>query len=196
MSLPRTQPWSPTSTHIWGLVSGFPGVKRRRRQLLMLQAYIDDSGTGASDIFVLAGYIAPAESWAAFSDEWVELLNAPSLPLEYFKMSEMTDTEDRRERCAAFYRVIERHVTAAVSCVVDVSDLVRAVRGFEWPQNIVNLGQLENPYYFSFKAITNVFAQHQERLRIDQPVDFIFDEQSEKKPCLEAWERIKLETSE
>lgn len=182
----------PASSHIWALVSGFPKERRWRRQLLVFQAYIDGSGTGAYDVFVLAGYIAPAEEWAKFSDEWQELLDSPSLRLPYFKMSEMRHSPERRERCGWFYRVIEGHVSAAVSCVIDVAGLVKAVREFQWPPNFVNLKRLENPYFVAFKAIMNVLAQHQVKLGIDQPIDFIFDEESEKKTVLEGWERIKL----
>ncbi len=68
MSSPRP------SERILALVWGFAGEKRRRRLLGMFQAYIDDSGRGQTP-FVLAGYIAPAEKWAEFSDKWQALLD-------------------------------------------------------------------------------------------------------------------------
>jgi len=140
-----------------------------------LHAYIDDSGTGDSEVFVLAGYIATEESWAAFSTDWQQLVNMKSRhyrQLSYFKMNEMrSDTE--LERCSWFYRVIEKHVTAAVSCAISVPGLVKAVKEFPWPPWIYNIQVLENPYYFAFKATTDKLAQHQHQLKIDQPVDFI-----------------------
>jgi len=155
-----------------------------RQKAMALQAYIDDSRSGGK--FVLAGYVAPAEIWAAFSNEWRELLGMrPSL--EYFKMSEMAGSSERLERSSWFYRVIERHVTAAVSCVIDMPGLVKAVREFNWPPNFVNLHELENPYYFAFKAIIDGFAQYQERLGLDLPIDFIFDDQTEKAVILQGW---------
>ena len=46
----------------------------------MLQACIDDSGwDGTSPVFVLAGYVAKAEAWDAFADEWRALLDKASV---------------------------------------------------------------------------------------------------------------------
>jgi hypothetical protein len=39
------------------------------------------------------------------------------------------------------------------------------------------------------------FVQNQSQLLIDEPVDFIFDEESEKKRCLNAWDRLKYSAS-
>jgi hypothetical protein len=50
---------------IWALVSGLPLERARKRRLAMFQAFVDGSGTGAKDIFVLAGYVAPVEAWGA-----------------------------------------------------------------------------------------------------------------------------------
>jgi hypothetical protein len=160
----------------------------------MLQAYIDESGTGAQDgAFVMAGYIAPAEVWSEkFVPDWQKLLDMRGphyITIDSFKMNEMLGD---LERCGWFYRVIENHVTAAVSCTVKISDLKKAVREFPWPSWIYNIRVLTNPYYFAFKAITDMLAQHQNQLRITEPVDFIFDDiMYEKKACLLAWDSIK-----
>ena len=95
------------------LVSGLAPVRRETRPLLMLQAYIDDSGVGGP-LLVLAGYIATAPAWAEFSRDWQELLDMrPRWP--YAKMSEIAQSQDaaRWERAQALYRVIERHVLEA-----------------------------------------------------------------------------------
>ena len=166
-------------------------------KFLVFQAYIDDSGDKdeAAKVFVLAGYIAPAENWAAFSDEWQELLNMDSphyAKLSYFKMAEMRSSEGRLQQCSWFYRVIEKHITAAISCVIPVQDLIKAVRSVDWPSYVNNISALENPYFAAFKAITNILAQHQEKLRITEPVDFIFDDNHEKRHTIAAWDLQKL----
>ncbi|MCH7921879.1 MAG: DUF3800 domain-containing protein [Nitrospinae bacterium] len=185
---------NPASDCIWAMVCGFPGDKGRLRQLLAFQAYIDDSGKGSGPVLVLAGYIATAEKWAAFSVEWKEMLSF--IPAsDAFKMSEMAQSEDRLEKSSWFYRIIENHVTAAVSCVIRVPDLVNAVRSIDWPPYIKNVSNLENPYYFAFQAIINVLAQYQEKMDIREPVDFIFDEQTEKVRILDAWDLLKASSS-
>jgi len=58
--------------------------------MLMLQeyqAYVDGSGTGSPDLLVLAGFIAPAKAWEAFSFAWQEKLNEAGM--HRFKMHEM-----------------------------------------------------------------------------------------------------------
>lgn len=157
----------------------------------MLQAYVDESGAGDPRVFVLAGYVAPAENWAKFSDDWREMLGMrPSL--DCFKMVEMARSDERLKRAEWFYRIIERHVTAAVSCAIDVGGLVRAVDSFHWPPNIVGIEQLKNPYLFGFKAIIDKLAQYQRLMKIEEPIDFIFDEKSEKSKTLQGYDGIKL----
>ena len=153
-------------------------AKRERRRILTLQAYIDDSQDG--DTFVLAGYIADAEEWTTFSIDWQELLDMRPR-LDYLKMNEMAQSPERIERASWFYRVIERHIRAAISCTIPIDELVRAVRTVDWPPNFTNLHRLENPYYFSFHAIINMAAQHQQKMGLNEPIDFIFDDQSEKR---------------
>lgn len=80
----------------------------------MLQAYIDDSHD-TSSAFVLAGYIAPAENWAAFSDVWRAILDTP---VPFFKMSKAhsgRSEEQWNKRLPLLYRAIKNHVFAGVS---------------------------------------------------------------------------------
>lgn len=181
---------TPAAERIWGLVCGFPGDRASKRELLVLKAYIDGSGTGAKDVLVLAGYIATVEQWAAFSTDWNRLLNMGPHPLRYFKMKELKNSP---EKCVPYYDVIEQHVTAAVSCMIKTSDLVEVARNFQWPFKFDREGTraFENPYYFGFKAIMDKFAANQSQLGITEPVDFIFDEETEKKRTLSGWDRIK-----
>lgn len=118
--------WDGPEGRIWALVCGLPpGDARRRRPLLVCRACIDGSGSGDPHTLVLAGYIASVEQWAAFTKDWQDVLDM-SPRLEYFTMNEIRRPE-RVERCSWFYRVIERHVTAAISCVIDVQGLGKAV---------------------------------------------------------------------
>jgi hypothetical protein len=183
---------TPASEKIWGLVSGLPGRRRTARQLLMLQAFIDDSGKGQGDLFVLAGYIAPAQVWAeSFVPRWQKLLDLGPphhRRIEVFKMREMLGAP---EQSSWFYRAIEDSVTAEVSCTINVAGLHKAYREFPWPFLFDHAEALTNPYYFAFHAIIDKLAQHQHLLKIDEPVDFIFDNAAEKKHCVEGWDDIK-----
>jgi hypothetical protein len=76
-----------SAEHIWALVSGLPSGKRERRLLLMLQAYMDESYSYGPDVYAVAGFVSTAERWAAFSNEWQQLL-AMTPRIRRFKMSE------------------------------------------------------------------------------------------------------------
>ena len=66
---------------IRALVSGLPGERARNRQLLMLQAYCDASGTGDPDALALAGYIADSDTWERFSVAWQTKLDERGMAL-------------------------------------------------------------------------------------------------------------------
>ena len=155
---------------------------------MALNAYIDGSGTGDARFLVLAGYIAAPEVWTEFSNDWKSQLDEARLP--YFKMHQQAS---RPEIAAWFYRVIEKHdIKAALSCVIHTDELVRVNRSIKYPPHIVKTEQIENPYYFGFKAIIDVLAQNQQRLGITEPINFFFDEESEKERTLQGWELMKV----
>jgi hypothetical protein len=155
------------------------------------QAYVDGSGTGDPDLFVLAGYIASASVWEEFSKQWKARLAEANL--KYFKMYEMSQ---RTEIAAWFYRLIEEHdLRAAISCTINVSDLTKVCAAIRWPARMTNLEAVSNPYYFAFRAVIDILAQYQGQLKIDAPVDFIFDEESEKANTLKHAELIKINSA-
>jgi Protein of unknown function (DUF3800) len=154
---------------------------------MVLNAYIDGSGTGDRKFLVLAGYIAEADAWIEFSKEWKSQLDEAGFP--YFKMHEHAS---RPEIAAWFYRIIERHdIKAAVSCVIHTDELVQVNQSIKYPSHIINTYEIENPYYFGFKAIIDVLAQNQAQLGLRERVDFIFDEESEAERAREGWKLMK-----
>jgi hypothetical protein len=152
----------------------------------MFQAFIDDSKTDRK-LFVLAGYIAPAETWALFSDDWdAELKSEP--PLEEFKMSQMLIEP---ARCERFYRIIEKHVTSAISVRIDLAAHARVVASLEWPPGLNNQAEVTGPYWFAYNMIIDYLYRHHSGLRLTDRVDFIFDDQSEKKHVRDTWDYFK-----
>jgi hypothetical protein len=69
-------------------LSGVPEAERRRRKLVTIQAYIDDTGLdGRSAELLFSAIFATVEDWAAFSDRWKSVLDeTPRIP--HFKMDE------------------------------------------------------------------------------------------------------------
>jgi hypothetical protein len=72
---------------------------------MTLKAFIDESGKGDPSIFVMAGFIARAEEWAKFNDDWNAILEKPPT-LEYFHMADAVARKDfdRIQEMAAIIR--------------------------------------------------------------------------------------------
>jgi Protein of unknown function (DUF3800) len=135
-----------------------------------IQAFIDDSQADG-EVLVFAGYLARSEQWEKFSVDWQHLLDGPPR-WERFKMAEIASTKDeeRWERAAAFYRVVEKYAAAFVAAAVELGPLTQAAREMGIPD-----GRLTSPYIFAHRAIMDATNQYQRKLGINEPVDFIFD---------------------
>lgn len=165
---------------------------------MVLQAYIDGSGSSQDPALVLAGYIAPVEKWAAFAAEWHRILNMP-LPIKYFKMNEANTlrgqfngfSESRRdERVRLFYEAIENNVTACVWCVVPFADFNRARTVFPVRVRL-------QPYHVAFMSINGLLTENRHKLGLDDKIDFIFDEEViHKTALLSSWDWVIEHLSE
>lgn len=153
----------------------------------MLQAYIDGSRAGDNSVFVMAGYISTRERWEKFSDDWEKALESPGQPRPTLKRFKMKEMKRDPERCGWFYDIIASNVLGAVSCTIIVEDLVRAIDTAWWTPYIKQAEKLKNPYYFAFIAIMDLLRQHQHAMGLHEPIDFVFDNDSEKAKCLDAW---------
>lgn len=185
--------YNDASLRLLSLVSGFPEPKRSQRWLLMLQAFCDESLENDAGLFVMAGYVAPVQSWLKFSDEWQAVLSLdqkPFRPMTRFKMSEMNHERGLR-RAELFYRAIERHALAAFSVRIDVGAMRRAMVMAKWPVDLEKVHPMSKPYYFAFRLIVNSLAKHQENLGLNEPVDFVFDEHTSSKYCSPSWDAVK-----
>ncbi len=162
---------------------------------MVFQAFIDDSYTPDGE-FVLAGHVATAESWVAFAKEWEELLPfgtiAPNAKF-HFKMSEMAALPERMERLPAFWRAIQNHVAVSLSCRINIAELRRARARIYIPAADLRWGFWANPYLAASRCLLDMFhnkrKEIESRIPSSEPVDFIFDEQTEKAVVLEAWAR-------
>ena len=71
-----------------GVLSGLPTFKREICKLLIVQAYIDESGgKGQGSVFVFSALLASAKDWDGFSNEWQSRLDEHP-KIKYFKMHE------------------------------------------------------------------------------------------------------------
>lgn len=163
------------------LVCGYPGRHRRRRLLLMMQGYIDDS-LAEGEVLILAGLLATVERWENFSDEWQFRLDHARWP--FFKMAEAAfrDSDEVWEHTKWHYYTIRDHVQGAVCVAIPLAPLSRAAR-----RHGLDGTPAANPYQWAFKGVLNWVARNQEEWGLDEPVDFIFDERIEGDDVRDAW---------
>jgi hypothetical protein len=167
------------------------GGRLRRAKTVMYIAYLDEAGNHDSKYFVLAGYLATAEQWHSLSKAWRELvgLNSPHyLRISEFHMTQMHGSKRSLEHASWFYRLIEKHVTATVSCVIDTEELQEAFASYQWPPYVYDVAPLRNPYTTAFKQITTGLMHFRRQLGLIGNIDFIFDETNQSRRCLEGWQ--------
>jgi hypothetical protein len=184
---------SPAQDRVWTQVVGLPPSRAHDRLLMVFQAFIDDSAT-QNGVFVLAGHVASKDVWAKFSKDWEEILPYGLLDKNgryYFKMSEMAQTKERMERVGAFYKIIDNHDLLAISCKIDIADLKNAISRLWTIGQSIDWGPYDDPFFFSFRALVDsVHAQRQQMPWLpEEKIDFIFDDQSQKRLILKSWEK-------
>lgn len=179
---------------VWSQVAGMRPSQGPGRKLMVLQAFIDES-VDDSGVLVLAGYIASAEEWAAFSREWEKMLPAGTLNDRgeyHFKMSEMALSPERMSRLPGFHTIINKHVRLSVACAIREADIQRAASRLRFAEApAVKLQHLTDPWFLCFLFLMNTFhkerALHPELFNLDEPVDFYFDDTSVKHAVLDSW---------
>ena len=160
---------------------------------MILNGYIDDSAD--ETVFVLAGFVAPAEEWAKFSDEWAATLKAkPSI--RFLKTKEAMGskpsgkfhrwTEDERDtKLRLLYEIIDKYVSFEVSAVVHLGPFKRIFGNGVLPKAAAN------PYYHAISLLISGVAREQIRQGMPEKIDFIFDEQvMEQGRFLAVWDDI------
>jgi hypothetical protein len=165
---------------------------------MSLQAFIDDS-YNPNGAFVLAGHIASDSAWAQFAKQWNALLpSAGTLASNgryHFKMAEMAAYTHRLERVPAFYWIIEEHVLTSPPCKFDLIEFENAKKrvksellqfGFQ-----VDFCRMESPYRVGIRTLLDMFHNYKSNfsdcIPLQETVDFVFDDQSEKKLILDSW---------
>ena len=189
---------SKAADQVWSLVAGMAPSMADRAYVMALQAYIDESFNQQKGVFVLGGYISPIAKWVAFAKEWEEMLPLAALKDEdgeyYFKMSHLAARGGGIELSQAFFNIIERHCEMALSVMFHINHLDDAISRLVVSDINIDMSWWRNPYNFAFGALMGMFHQPQNLQLMDSvvsekgPVDFIFDERSDKPALLAAWD--------
>lgn len=151
------------------LVCGLPKPFRQERLLVMLQGYFDDSGSeGRQPLFILAGYILPAEQWEAFADDWEHECKQIQPRINYFKLSEAINGERkfdllpydvRRYKILRLIEVMRKHKLHGVSASLKWAEWTEFSAGLRGPAK-------DQPYSNLFFLLIDVVREYQKDLGI------------------------------
>jgi Protein of unknown function (DUF3800) len=154
--------------------------------MLEPQAIIDDSATQPNPkYFVLAGFVSSAARWAEFSDEWQAALDlGPNL--DYFKMNEANlligqfarergwTEKLRDDRVITLTRIIKRHVMLRLHASIRFADFEKYIASIKVPER---KSVSDHPYIYLFTKLIAAMAVRSTLFGINEPCDFIFDDQ-------------------
>jgi Protein of unknown function (DUF3800) len=196
---------SPAVDRVWAQVAGM-GSRADKRVFMLIQAFMDESYTnhGKNDSFVLAGCIATAETWANFVSDWDLLLpehgQVDKLGRRYFHCADIPSNNPAHE---LFWRVIEKHVPALVSCQFYLSDFHKAMNRLYYEETGGRPKKAKDvsPYTVAFFCLMNTFHNHLDKMTqvipLEEKVDFYFDNNPEHKGFFQAaWDNYMRRAEE
>jgi hypothetical protein len=162
---------------------------------MVLQAFIDDSGSDPkAHSFMLAGFVAPAEAWAAFADDWQVLLDrAPEAG--YLKTAHAYAGYDEFHLAKGWNRnlvtnfmmdasdIIKEHVKERIAVWVRRDYFDKHIKPVPNPYN---REPANNPYFLCFyHFILTAAALHS--ISTPEPCEFFFDEQGSVGERARSW---------
>lgn len=180
--------------HILALVCGLSPRIKLKRTIVVLKAFIDDSGSGPDGkVFVLAGFISTAECWDEFSVQWDSICaKEPATPdfhmVEAWRLKggywgrgstdELTARRDKKlSKLAASVR---DNVICSITTGLTWRAYESAVQGNVPPT-------VDNPYFFLFWNIIQLVVKWERASSRREKVDFVFDDQSKIGREAQSW---------
>jgi Protein of unknown function (DUF3800) len=182
-----TPPWLP---RIVSFLAGLPEAKRKRRRIVVIQAFLDDSGViGTHPLFVMAGFIGRADVWARFADEWQRWLDAPPR-IAYLKMNEAAracgqfrswEDDKIKQKLRGFVEIIKRFPPQkAIHVTIDLKIFEE-----KWIPHLVP--PADHPFFMACLSMMTLVAHDQLEKANREKIEVIFDRQVIFEPRLRIW---------
>lgn len=156
---------------------------------MIFQAVIDDSGNEPNQkVYVLGGFLARADHWAAFTDQWhAQLLRPDPAPLDFYKFTQARalkgqfsekrgwTTDIRDERSQALAKVVANFAFRRFEVSLKHEHFERYVRSVPvFERQLIS----DHPYLFMAGHVISSVATLAILDGIEDQIDFIFDEQT------------------
>jgi hypothetical protein len=139
--------------------------------MVVLAARIDDSADDT--IYSLAGWLSTADKWKQFSDDF-EAAGLPST----FHMKKVRRHAGKRVNMLA--AITCRYAMYRVDCVLHQKNYLMAAKG-----RVAT--QLDSPYFVLFYQVILATCYFLDQMKIDDTIDWIFDEQGQVGTDANAW---------
>jgi hypothetical protein len=154
----------------------------------MLRAFFDDSNIRQGPVYVLAGWVAPAEKWTPFANDWQAVLDMRPR-VSYFKYSEAMNLSgeflgisepSRDEKLKLLVGILEEYgvvgISASVPHKVFAGWFCRAPAPFN------------NPYLMLLYGVAGRLLRYARSIDYTDTVDLIFDTQLDQvDKVMDAW---------
>jgi hypothetical protein len=172
--------WSLPEKAIWQLLCHYPDQRSWNMPMAMLNVYIDDSGKEKDSYSqVLAGYLATAEKWAEFSNEWQAILDdvgisdfhmvdAYRLGRDYRHIGVL----GRNQLISNLLSCINRHVEMAFVHSIDLRTFRHLFSREKHPE-IIEF----RPYNIGFHSTLTMISDYVYRKYNNDDLNIFFDEQ-------------------
>jgi Protein of unknown function (DUF3800) len=182
--------------HVGALFSGLPKALRDAGLLMVLQAWIDESGKGKGQgpVYLLAGYVGNKTMWEDFADDWqTELDREPKLPYLHARESQIfrgLTTEERTKRLLAFVAIIAKHRPLGTTFFIKHGDYQAFQKVLATHPTIraAEKRTLSNPYYLAFVIMLTSMLLRQGKKRVEtgvhELIEILFDDGMERKARL------------
>jgi hypothetical protein len=167
---------------------GIPRDERRRRVFILLQAYVDESGTDErSKTFVFAGYIGLVDQFDEFSEGWRALLRQPR-PISRLKFTEAINFKgpfrgwseaERNEKILALSRFAFQNTGGSFSVIIVKKDWEEARKKF--PRKVKHL----DLWTLAIGHVFNAVLRYRAHFKIADRIHFIFDEKKIYSPIIQ-----------
>jgi Protein of unknown function (DUF3800) len=177
-------------------MGGYSSSAGTKRFIVMLQCFVDESGSDLSDVgtFVLAAYIMESARWEDFADRWEVQLKRP-FAIEYFHMA---DAEEGDGEFLGMDRIHRNRKVLDLAGVIEECRPTPVYVSMKWQDYLLYIRgkvdqSLDNPYAAVFFKLLRVLAEMQVQFNGQvpshikekwgiaiKPVDFVFDKQDPK----------------
>ncbi|RVU08274.1 hypothetical protein EOS93_24770 [Rhizobium sp. RMa-01] len=159
---------------------------------MVLKMYVDDSGLFHEPVSCLGGWIADAETWRRFNEDWKKELQIEPR-LDYFKLREAKagrgqfsriSIEEKDQRIKRFMQIIADH--RLIYGTILISPKV-------FRDRYLQAGHQPPSIYLAllYMLVTETLSYTASKGKID-PIEFVFDEQGgQMRQILEAWTEFR-----